>query len=208
MPEKEAGFSRRSALRMAGAAALATASAAPLTLGASPALAAPQEAVRRRPRFLVPFPYRQRWFAYTHAWHWERDRMSDWVRADGRVTEDSPVLSSAMGRVVDAGIHPQGSPYAGVSFLEVDHGAGWSSVYYHMKVESFAPVGCRVRAGDRIGVVGAVGLRPDDPTGPHLHYEQQHEGVLMPLYLFRAPFVPPAKPERALIISDNRRGSQ
>jgi murein DD-endopeptidase MepM/ murein hydrolase activator NlpD len=47
----------------------------------------------------------------------------------------------------------------------IDHGQGAVSAYFHLDT-ALVSKGDVVRAGDRIGRVGATGLA----TGPHLHY--------------------------------------
>ncbi len=72
-----------------------------------------------------------------------------------------PVLATAAGRVVRSG---WSSDFGNV--VEIDHPAGYRTVYGHLAV-ILAREGESVRRGDRIGLVGSTGRS----TGPHLHYE-------------------------------------
>ncbi|MDA2812995.1 M23 family metallopeptidase [Nocardiopsis sp. RSe5-2] len=195
------GFSRRAALGLTAAAAAAPVLLSPAPASASEGVSAKAE--RCRPRFFVPFPCGEEWHAYTHDWHWEPDRQVDWRRADGSPSEGAAVAAAAAGYVIEAAVQPPDSQYAGVSLLRIYHGRGWESRYYHMPVESMPRRGTRVHAGEQVGTVGGVGLTPDDPTGPHLHFEQWAFGRMAPLHLLGGEFVPPRRPEMALVESDN-----
>jgi murein DD-endopeptidase MepM/ murein hydrolase activator NlpD len=70
------------------------------------------------------------------------------------------VIAPAAGVVVDVGEYV----LSGRTVL-VDHGQGVLSAYFHLDTATVVK-GDIVRAGDRIGRVGATGLA----TGPHLHY--------------------------------------
>jgi murein DD-endopeptidase MepM/ murein hydrolase activator NlpD len=72
-----------------------------------------------------------------------------------------PVLATAAGRVSRAG---WSADYGNV--VEIDHPAGYRTVYGHLDV-ILAKSGESVQRGDRIGLVGSTGRS----TGPHLHYE-------------------------------------
>ena len=69
-------------------------------------------------------------------------------------------ISPAAGVVVDVGEYV----LSGRTAL-VDHGQGVVSAYFHLDTATVSK-GDIVRAGDRIGRVGATGLA----TGAHLHY--------------------------------------
>ena len=72
-----------------------------------------------------------------------------------------PVLATAAGTVSRAG---WSSDYGNV--VEIDHPAGFRTVYGHLDV-ILTHDGETVQRGDRIGLVGSTGRS----TGPHLHYE-------------------------------------
>lgn len=72
-----------------------------------------------------------------------------------------PVLATAAGTVVRSG---WSGDYGNV--VEIDHPAGYRTVYGHLEV-LLARAGQVVKRGDRIGLVGSTGRS----TGPHLHYE-------------------------------------
>ena len=72
-----------------------------------------------------------------------------------------PVLATAAGIVSRAGWSPD---YGNV--VEIDHPAGFRTVYGHLDV-ILTHDGDTVQRGDRIGLVGSTGRS----TGPHLHYE-------------------------------------
>jgi murein DD-endopeptidase MepM/ murein hydrolase activator NlpD len=72
-----------------------------------------------------------------------------------------PVLATASGRVVRSG---WSGDYG--NLVEIDHPAGFRTVYGHLDV-ILARDGQDVKRGDRIGLVGSTGRS----TGPHLHYE-------------------------------------
>ncbi|MEW6719438.1 MAG: M23 family metallopeptidase [Thermodesulfobacteriota bacterium] len=56
--------------------------------------------------------------------------------------------------------------------IEVDHGAGYRTVYAHLSSRSVGE-GASVSRGDELGKVGATGRA----TGPHLHYEVRVDGL-------------------------------
>ena len=72
----------------------------------------------------------------------------------------APVTAPAAGIVVDVGDYV----LSGRTLL-IDHGQGAVSAYFHLDTALVAK-GDLIRAGQRIGRVGATGLS----TGPHLHY--------------------------------------
>lgn len=84
---------------------------------------------------------------------------------DGDVGD--PVLAAAPGivQLVDAF-------YLGGTVVYVDHGGGLSTGYLHLS-ETLVQQGDTVRAGQRIGSVGASGR----VTGPHLHWIVRYGGV-------------------------------
>jgi murein DD-endopeptidase MepM/ murein hydrolase activator NlpD len=80
----------------------------------------------------------------------------------------TPVGAAARGRVVFAGYDPSG--YGNV--VRIAHGNGIVSMYAHLSALSVG-VGRAVRAGTRVGRVGATG----ESTGPHLHFEVRVRGA-------------------------------
>lgn len=56
--------------------------------------------------------------------------------------------------------------------IEVDHGAGYRTIYAHLSSRSVEE-GTSVGRGDELGKVGATGRA----TGPHLHYEVRVDGL-------------------------------
>lgn len=79
------------------------------------------------------------------------------------------VCSSAPGavsRVADLGNTSYGR------YIVIDHGGGWQMVYAPLRSQDVA-TGQRVSEKTMIGRVGSTGGSP----GPHLHYEQELDGV-------------------------------
>ena len=60
------------------------------------------------------------------------------------------------------------------NYITIDHGDGWTSLYAHCS-RLYVQSGQRVSAGERIALVGSTGLA----TGPHLHFELQHDGIYL-----------------------------
>ncbi|MDR0458284.1 MAG: M23 family metallopeptidase [Burkholderiaceae bacterium] len=76
------------------------------------------------------------------------------------------VHCTANGKVIVAG---REGGYGNV--VEVEHQHGYATVYAHLSRINVKP-GQQVRAGDVLGAIGSTGRS----TGPHLHYEVQHDG--------------------------------
>jgi hypothetical protein len=115
---------------------------------------APAAARTPRPDFRLPFACGAKIQLKTYRGHHPDDKKIDMYRVG--MPTNSPILASAAGLV-----HEQFAPGG----IEIDHGAGWFTVYLHMK--SHVAPGTRVARGQQIGVMGNVG------TGAvHLHYEQ------------------------------------
>lgn len=61
---------------------------------------------------------------------------------------------------------------AGIT-IELDHGFGYQTSYFHLS-KLLVKKGQKVKRGDLIGLTGRSGSLS---SGPHLHYEVRHEGV-------------------------------
>ena len=100
------------------------------------------------------------------------------------VTEGTPVLAAATGRVV---LVDEVSGY-GLTVL-VDHGNGWQTLYAHLFEIAVQP-GDRVHRGQPLGRVGESGRA----STPHLHFEiRQRRGERL-LALDPAPLLRPKEP--------------
>ncbi|GAA4528484.1 M23 family metallopeptidase [Amycolatopsis samaneae] len=80
-----------------------------------------------------------------------------------------PVLASASGTVTR--VANEGSTSYG-RWIELDHGGGWRTRYAHLSAQQVS-VGQKVTGGTQIGKAGATG----GVTGPHLHFEENLNGV-------------------------------
>jgi len=108
---------------------------------------------------ISPFGRRQR------GWH---------AGMDIKAEIGSPILAAAAGTVISSG---QERAYGRV--IRVEHEGGFVTVYAH-NLENLVEIGDRVAAGTIIGTVGRSGR----VTGPHLHFEIRHEGMVYnPLHL-------------------------
>jgi len=79
----------------------------------------------------------------------------------------SPVYATGNGRVAFAG-HRGGYGLT----VELDHGYGYHTIYAHLS-KILVKKGQKVTRGTQIAKTGDSGLS----TGPHLHYEVEHNGV-------------------------------
>ncbi len=79
----------------------------------------------------------------------------------------SPVYATGNGRVVFVG-HRGGYGLT----VELDHGYGYHTIYAHLS-KILVKKGQKVTRGTQIAKTGDSGLS----TGPHLHYEVEHNGV-------------------------------
>jgi murein DD-endopeptidase MepM/ murein hydrolase activator NlpD len=86
---------------------------------------------------------------------------------DYRATAGTPVLAAAPGTVALAEEH-----FFGGNSIFLDHGDGLFTMYLHLSKILVEP-GHEVRAGDRIGLVGATGRA----SGPHLHLGVRWHGA-------------------------------
>jgi murein DD-endopeptidase MepM/ murein hydrolase activator NlpD len=86
---------------------------------------------------------------------------------DYRATTGTPVLAAAPGTVALAEEH-----FFGGNSVFIDHGDGLFTMYLHLS-EILVKPGQEVRAGDRVGSVGATGRA----SGPHLHFGVRWRGA-------------------------------
>ncbi|TVT30797.1 peptidoglycan DD-metalloendopeptidase family protein, partial [Amycolatopsis rhizosphaerae] len=146
------------ARRLAVLAATAVLSAMGVVLaGGTPALAAPN--------FQVPFQCGVTVTAATFSGHSPANAVD--FQRDG--ITGMPVLAAASGtvtRVEDLGSTSYGK------WIEIDHGGGWRTRYAHLSAQQVS-VGQSVGQGTQIGKAGATG----GVTGPHLHFEENLNGV-------------------------------
>jgi uncharacterized protein YraI len=117
------------------------------------------------PRFQLPFPCGQTWAGQTRTNH-SPTRSVDFNRSNDY---GDAVVAAAAGRVTR--VSNTGSTSYG-RWIEISHGSGFTTRYAHLAAQRVS-VGQTVRQGQRIGDVGSTG----GSTGPHLHYEQRHNGA-------------------------------
>lgn len=116
------------------------------------------------PAFQLPFPCGQVWSGQTRTTHSPANAV-DFNRTDD---EGDAVAAAAAGRV--SRVANEGDTSYG-RWIEIDHGAGWTTRYAHLSVQRVA-VGDRVSPGQLIGNVGNTG----GSTGAHLHFEERSGG--------------------------------
>jgi len=129
-----------------------------VVLGAAPEASA-------APAFQMPFPCGQAWSGQTRSNHSPANSV-DFNRTGD---DGDPVGAAAAGRV--SRVADEGSTSYG-KWIEVDHGAGWTTRYAHLSQQRVA-VGDQVSPGQLIGNVGTTG----GSTGPHLHFEERSGGT-------------------------------
>jgi lipoprotein NlpD len=113
-------------------------------------------------QIISPFGRRQR------GWH---------AGMDIKAEIGAPILAAAAGTVISSG---QERAYGRV--IRLEHEGGFVTVYAH-NLENLVEVGDHVSPGTIIGTVGRSGR----VTGPHLHFEIRHDGMVYnPLHLLPA----------------------
>ncbi len=146
-------------------------------VAATVALTAPPALARPDTDFEMPFACGQEWTGTTRSGHSPSVHNIDWNRPDDR---GQPAVAAGAGtvtRVADLGGRSYGL------YLVIDHGNGESTLYAHLDAE-YVAVGQRVDQGQLLGLVGGSG----GVTGPHLHYEQRHDGRGQQAWFGDAPF--------------------
>ena len=125
-----------------------------------------------KPKFQMPFMYRQTWRASTYDGHAPDQDSIDLIRfsAGKNVSLGEPVFASADGTVVEAHDTKSESPPYG-SVVTIKHDDVWKTQYVHLDDALSVKNNDKVVRGQRIGSVGKVaGLEP------HLHYVQIQNG--------------------------------
>lgn len=117
------------------------------------------------PRFQLPFPCGQTWSGQTRTNHSPQNSV-DFNRADDLGDAVVAAAAGTVTRVANAGSVSYGR------WIEISHGNGYTTRYAHLSAQRVS-VGQTVRQGQRIGDLGSTG----GSTGPHLHYEQRHNGA-------------------------------
>ncbi|WP_106180156.1 M23 family metallopeptidase [Prauserella shujinwangii] len=141
------------------------AAAATVVLSAFGIVAAGQVPASAAPNFQVPFQCGVTVTAATFSGH----RPANAVDFQKSGITGMPVIASAPGTVTR--VANEGSTSYG-RWIEIDHGSGWRTRYAHLSTQEVR-VGQSVSLGTQIGKAGATG----GVTGPHLHYEQNLNGV-------------------------------
>ncbi len=115
--------------------------------------------------FQLPFPCGQVWSGQTRTNH--SPQLSIDFNRDGDLGDT--VVAAASGHVTR--VENEGNTSYG-RWIEIDHGNGYRTRYAHLSTQVVS-VGQFVAQGKKIGTVGSTG----GSTGPHLHYEQRHDGA-------------------------------
>lgn len=88
---------------------------------------------------------------------------------DMAIASGTPIYCAADGNVIEAGT----SPTMG-NFVKIQNAENFVTIYMHCSVV-FVPNGVKVHRGDNIALVGSTG----DSTGPHLHFQVEHNGEVV-----------------------------
>ena len=133
-----------------------------------------------RPAFQMPVPCGETWRLGTYPGHDDFD--IDFFPVKGKAW-GRPVLASAGGEVVEAGINgtlggrtpddPDGPQGRGAGYwVKINHGGRWETLYLHLLEPPTVQAGDTVRIGQQLGRIGSTG----NSSAPHLHYEQVRAG--------------------------------
>lgn len=149
-----------------------------VTLSAAGALFALQTPSSAAPNHQVPFACGVKVTAAT----WNGHNPANSIDFQKAGITGMPVLASAAGTVTVVG-NTGGDSYG--RWIEIGHGNGNRTRYAHLNSQRVS-VGQRVSQGTRIGTAGATG----GAQGPHLHYEQRHNGTVVKAVLngVRVPY--------------------
>jgi murein DD-endopeptidase MepM/ murein hydrolase activator NlpD len=116
------------------------------------------------PRFQLPFPCNQVWSGQTRTNHSPVNAV-DFNRANDLGDNVEAAAAGRVSRVENFGNESYGR------WIEINHGNGFTTRYAHLSTQTVS-VGQQVSQGQKIGTVGSTG----GSSGPHLHYEQRHNG--------------------------------
>lgn len=151
--------------------------ACPLVVATALVVAAPASA-QIDPGYQMPFPCKDVWTGSTYSGH----SPSTWSIDFNKTGDDgAPMVAAAPGvvtTVADLGSRSYGR------YIVVDHGNGYSTLYAHLKAQ-FVTLGQTVDEGSTMGLVGESG----GVTGPHLHFEERHNGSAQRPYFDGDAFV-------------------
>ncbi|MEV0528896.1 peptidoglycan DD-metalloendopeptidase family protein [Streptomyces sp. NPDC050439] len=145
----------------------AGASAPAVSPGASGTTAAGTSERAARPDFQMPLSCGTAWQLNTYdSGH---NPALDIVVKGNTGSDAKPVLAGAAGTVSYTG-----KDTGAGNIIQVDHGGGWFSAYYHLKdaATAYVRVGDQVEAATQIGRIGATGSNSGNWS--HLHYEQRY----------------------------------
>ena len=132
--------------------------------------AAEAAAILARPMLRVPFNCNENWSGASRSGHSPSYYAIDFNWGAGDADLRKTVRTSGAGTVVISGNDAGG--YG--NYIEIAHGDGWHTLYAHLRSKAVS-VGDRVTNSTRIGTVGQTG----NVTGPHLHYEQLKDNVVV-----------------------------
>ena len=132
--------------------------------------AAEAAAILARPLLRVPFNCNENWSGASRSGHSPSYYAIDFNWGAGDADLRKTVRTSGAGTVVISGNDAGG--YG--NYIEIAHGDGWHTLYAHLRSKAVS-VGDRVTNSTRIGTVGQTG----NVTGPHLHYEQIKDNVVV-----------------------------
>lgn len=122
------------------------------------------------PLFQAPYPCDESW-TYSHHSQ-EVRRALDFIDEAGN-TNGAPALAAAQG------VATQHYEAGGAgNYISIEHGGGWRTYYFHLQSFTVAD-GTFVTQGQEVGRVGSTGAS----SGPHLHFEELHNGEGKDIYL-------------------------